>query len=88
MVRSTTATEPESFEDHAATLEADDAVERHGYADVPGTTLTVHFVDDADAFDVSRVVSAAQAVDYELDDLTEVDWLDGSHVIATFRVSA
>jgi len=84
MVRSTTANDDRSLSDLPDALADDDAVEQFGFADVPGTTLTVHFVDDADAFDVSRVVSIVDGVGYDLDDLTEVDWLNGSHVVATF----
>lgn len=84
MVRSQTANEPESLSDLPDALGVDAAVDRHGFADVPGTTLTVVLTSDADAFDLSRVISLADGVGYDLDETTVVDWLDGSHVVATF----
>lgn len=65
-------------------IDNDDAVRYHGFADVPGTTLTVHLADDADAFDMSRVVAMVDDYGYDLTDSTVVEWLNGEHVVLTF----
>ena len=64
-------------------LRNDAAVDRHSFADVPGTTLSVLFDAGADAFDVSRVVSTADKYGYDLDSMTAPD--GGFGVIAEFK---
>lgn len=63
-------------------LEDDDAVEFFSFVDVPGTTLTIQFDEDADAFDVSRVVSTVDKHGYDTDSLSTVG--DDEAVIGRF----
>ena len=63
-------------------LEDDDAVEFFAFVDVPGTTLTVQFDEDADAFDVSRVVSVVDRHGYDVESLSTVG--DDEAVIGRF----
>lgn len=65
-------------------LDGDDAVDYHAFADVPGTTLTVYFTEDADSFDVSRVVSLVDGHGYDLTRMNTHDGEVNRFVVAAF----